>query len=488
MRTTRLLRRAIPAAVFVASVFPRLLAQDDSFWSFLERGQVITPCRPSSSAHARAKERLERLSERITQLRDDEPVKSVLDELHALLRSECLLLASETDRVPAPDSSMSLREWWQIGGSHWVDSLLELPRLGSTTEVWTSSSRRSSRVSVTTTYVVVPPDPRRTLTAERGATHPLRALLCPANDTGCGAATRGWKARADAAFEAHFAMQRDAGLSHVDERPATGPPATARECTNKSGTGAQRYRRWRTCLENRRPQRAVLPLGDFKAPTAGWLIVSGRRGHYEFCDTTSAYDLATGAMFTHDSCSALALKRGGDVDRDATNRARVERVRAGTVPVENLREAVWMLLLRGEAEHIQMRAEYYPLPVGMRRSLTVSDGGDEYFGRSVSVNTGQTSLTWRWVVPGSEQFAGELTWPGSDDAAENHAAALLDVAERGLVERCAPARPPEASALASPAAVRLNDVEADDIDEMDASYRDAVEKWRPRPGCSAGER
>jgi hypothetical protein len=76
----------------------------------------------------------------------------------------------------------------------------------------------------------------------------------------------------------------------------------------------------------------------------------GAAAHYDFCDTTTAYNLAIGAAFISESCSALALRRNGDVDFDATNRARVERLKTGTVPVQNLREAVWMMLFRGEAE------------------------------------------------------------------------------------------------------------------------------------------
>jgi hypothetical protein len=52
------------------------------------------------------------------------------------------------------------------------------------------------------------------------------------------------------------------------------------------------------------------------------------------------------------------------VDIDATNGKRVVRIAAGRVPVENLREAVWMMLFRGEAERVQLNAEYVALPAG----------------------------------------------------------------------------------------------------------------------------
>ena len=44
---------------------------------------------------------------------------------------------------------------------------------------------------------------------------------------------------------------------------------------------------------------------------------------------------------------------------------------AGVVPAQNLREAVWMLLLRGEVEEVQLNAEFYPLPDGVTPQATV---------------------------------------------------------------------------------------------------------------------
>ena len=109
-----------------------------------------------------------------------------------------------------------------------------------------------------------------------------------------------------------------------------------------------------------------------KAPTTGWVVITGRRGHYDFCDTTRAYSLTTGAAFTFDSCSALALKSGGNVDFGATNKARVESVKVGSIPADNLREAAWMMLFRGEAEELQLKAADYPLPAGLIPQVTVA--------------------------------------------------------------------------------------------------------------------
>jgi hypothetical protein len=92
------------------------LKLDSGFWSFLERGQTIRRCASTSPAHVDANASLARLTDRILRLRDTDPHGLVLDELHALLKSECFWMASETGRMPAPDSTRSLKEWWSAGG------------------------------------------------------------------------------------------------------------------------------------------------------------------------------------------------------------------------------------------------------------------------------------------------------------------------------------------------------------------------------------
>jgi len=248
----------------------------------------------------------------------------------------------------------------------------------------------------------------------------------------------------------------------------------------------QRYQGWRDCIEIARSKRVALPLGEFKAPTTGWVVITGRRVHYDFCDTTRPYNLTTGAAFIDDSCSALALKPGGDVDFGATNKARVESVKVGSIQADNLREAVWMMLFRGEAEELQLKAEYYPLPAGLSPQVTVRTRRDDLSAASMWANTAQTSLTWRWLPTTGTGFVGEATWPSSYDAAESHAASLLAVAEEGFVEkRCAELRFPAASTFTSSKDRNLNEVAADAIREHDRDFKKAADKWRALPLCSA---
>jgi hypothetical protein len=124
-----------------------------------------------------AKARLERLDKRIQELKSADPPARVAGELRDLLGTECFLPAVETDRIPKSDTALSLKEWWTTGGGgDWLESFLELPRLGP--------------VDSLKPHVVVQADARKTLDLDAHRQHPLSTLLCPLVDSR-GAETRG---------------------------------------------------------------------------------------------------------------------------------------------------------------------------------------------------------------------------------------------------------------------------------------------------------
>jgi len=71
------------------------------------------------------------------------------------------------------------------------------------------------------------------------------------------------------------------------------------------------YTEWMKCLEEHRPVAWALPLGRLQSPRVGWLIIRGRRGHYQFCDEVRAHDLETAQPNVAQSCSRLHRQRGG---------------------------------------------------------------------------------------------------------------------------------------------------------------------------------
>jgi hypothetical protein len=475
---------------------PALGAQDASFWAFLPEGRVVTRCADGSAPQKEASDKLQQLDERIQELADSAPVANAVGELHELLKTECFLAAAETNRIPNPDTTRSLKEWWLDGyGRDWLESLLVVSKQGS--------------IDHLAPYIGVPPDARKTLNLEAHRTHPLSTLLCATSDATCGRETRGWRVRAEESFEAHRATGQHDG-SHIRggwrapsfdevsercaENPLSGEEGFDEEESDKKASGvkasdadmSQRYQPWRACVERARPKQVALPLGDFKAPQTGWLVIAGRRGHYQFCDTVRAYHLGTGAAFIDDSCSALELLSDGQVDGAATNKGRTRRVTAGVVPAQNLREALWMLLLRGETEEVQLHTAFYPLPDGITPQVTVRRDEDGLAGPSMWSNTAQTFLTWRWIPETGPVFAGDMTWPNSYDAADNHAAALLHVAEEGFVERCPPRHVSSMAMLASRPVQKLNDVDAEAISELDQDLRDATGRWKSLRPCRSG--
>lgn len=229
----------------------------------------------------------------------------------------------------------------------------------------------------------------------------------------------------------------------------------------------ERYQAWHACIEDDGETHTALPLGNYRAPREGWLVVRGRRGHYAFCDEVRAYDLATGAAYIARSCSGLALVEGGGVDGDVTDAAREDGTLVGRVPVDALREAAWMMLLADEVEHDVRAGGFAPyIPEGIDIVLPETKPFTGH-SRGHSHSTDQTRLYWSWSLKGATVDAGELTWPSDyNDAARDHAVRLLDIAEAGFVAGCAPARlPAPRTLLGKPPPESLDDEEDEDANE-----------------------
>jgi hypothetical protein len=451
----RVLRIAVVGVLATADVAS---AQEHfEFWSFLDHGRPIMRCAENSAAHKSAIERLNRLQTLFEQLKPNDS-NAAREALHALLKTECFLFSSEMQDVPSPDSAASAKDWADRGGFEWLWSYLEYPKLGTLPDLQP--------------HVVLAPDVRPTLTLETGRDHVLSPFLCSSADVKCGIETRGWRARAEFAFggplDPDWSDDRNARLSS--------------DCMAKAASEKpeRKYMTWHSCLQGNRIKTAAFPIGDFKSPVAGWFVVSGRRGHYEFCDSTSAYDLETGTALVFESCSNLALKPGGTVDRDATNKARVNKVLAGKVSIENLREAVWMLLLSSEIKPIELRPRAFPLPAAFEPRLFAGEA--THFFSGVGMNTSMTTLEWRLINTSGRSYSGQQTWPRSYEQAEDHAANLLKVFEASLVEGCVSRYPPAPLVLKTTNFSVL--AEGRYSSELSADYSEAHTRWRTLKTCA----
>jgi hypothetical protein len=337
----------------------------------------------------------------------------------------CFRLASaESPRPPRFEEGEPQRSlwWWSHGGKTWLESYV------------TVGSR-----------VVLPPDWPPVL-------RPPRRLICATSEAGCGAVTAQWVSRANDAFAVlqrnreREEAERDAGgVSASTDAGDVIPRSPCDEEVTAEGDAAFKYRAWRKCLENRRPRAALLPLAQYRVPLDGWFVFRGRRGHYDFCDEIRAYDLATGAAYVGQSCSALALREGGSVDHDQTDAARRLKVVVGHLSVDKLREAAWMTIFANEVvDGVQASAWTVALPPSLDAVWRASrDDEETEVGSHTWGSSAQTQLAWSWHGPDGLRASGSLTWPDSSSAGEEHALELLRAAEASLVEGCPPAPFPD---------------------------------------------
>lgn len=396
------------------------------------------PCGRGSREQSAAEAAIASLDARIKALPADGDPSPIAHDVTALFATPCFTLAAGELDTLAFDSALSLETWWKAGGEAWASHYLRLADAPGTPNapVWSW----------------VPPTPRRSLTSENAKRSPLAPLLCPSRDDACGRETLGWLARARLALESH-------AKGRAQEAPAN-PRAF---CTQQALAAAEpdRYGAWRGCLLGVAPHVDALPLGRFRAPTDGWLVLRGRRGHYSFCDEVRAYDLATGAAFVAGTCSGLALRNDGSVDAAATDRKRKPREEIGSVPLDNLREAALVTLLSPLAQNGIVVEGY-----GLALPPEVKPQGDTGFGGlslSASGSSAQTTLAWTWVRSGRAVASGTLTWPDDmNDGARDHAVKLIQVAEAAFTPlangACARVVPP------SPLPVGREDVEVSRLD------------------------
>jgi hypothetical protein len=331
-------------------------------------------------------------------------------ELEAILGEPCLAPLRWGGRLPSFDGAPALRAWWQDGGEDWMMSPL--------------GPERDS--------LALPPDPRRMLTKEQHLAHPLASLFCAIADSGCGRETAGWAMRAEQVFS----------------RAAADPPKAEAAAAACAGHTERRFAEWLGCIEAARPVRPALPIGRFRAPKTGWLVLRGRRGHYQFCDEVSAYDLATGSAYIARSCAALFADSPvedrqraalGPPPRDLSRTAqRKIDAQTGQLPIENLREAAWMVLLAPELSSVR-RGAAFPIPAGITpRPL---EGDPKVLRREVHTDA-ETRVAWDWEQAGKAFASGHLLWDGSRQP-DRHAQHLVEVALAALEPGCPPTPLPQ---------------------------------------------
>jgi hypothetical protein len=368
------------------------------------------PCRQDTSVRARAEERLRGLGRRIEALGDAAPIGELVRELETLLGEPCFGASrAGRARLPPLDSALALRDWWQRGGADWLSTGLE----------------RSEDDPDAAQRLMIPPDARPTLTLDTAPNSPIAPLLCPLAESGCGIETSGFLVRA----ERHL-HDPTAEPPHRDRAVAACAAAARKQPADRRSAA------FRGCVEPLRGSYSALPLVRLRLPKSGWLVLRGRRGHYQYCDELRAYELATGSAWIVKSCDRLfhfetPPQPGGGIV-----------VETGRLTTEHLREAAWFLMIAPFiTPAFHPFSDRYTLPADLPlRPLDPRAPAPEA-PRVIVTSSGQTEIAWTWAQAGAALASGHFTWDGMA-APSRYAMQLVEVVEAGLRPGCAPTAPP----------------------------------------------
>lgn len=399
-----------------------------------EEVEYVVPCNEGTPELQAAELAYRALDKKVNALAWNGDAKPIAEELETLLEHPCLEIANaDPKELLTFPNAVSLRTWWSEGGADWLWSYLRV------------SESRFLRAS---------PTPRIALTLETAPKdHPLAPLLCPADESKpCATESRGWMRRANEKLELMASGHRR-GNDVVD---------CSAEAMKKPKN--ERYASFRDCLETGFVKRRALPIGRFKAPSDGWLVIDDVSGS---CRTLRAFDLATGSRYASEDCS------------------RVPTTSVGRVPIGALREAAWMLLLARETQANVRVAEGFHVPekIPVRRARGESIGLG-----SISCMCGSSQRrSWSWMRDKNGTLRGQVSGVivgRADDEALEHALDLLDIADAAFEKGCAPSAAPARIAWSSPGPASDGTAAIMDDPASDA-VRAALAKARPTRTCTA---
>lgn len=179
-----------------------------------------------------------------------------------------------------------------------------------------------------------------------------------------------------------------------------------------------------------------MPIGKFKAPTDGWLVMGEDSGRAHGCERLRAYDLATGAAYVADAC------RGN---------GRLA-VQTGRVPLGALREAAFFLFFAGVIDtDTRTESRSYVLDADVAIGRPRDESRRYHLHGFSGGSSSRRSFSWMRSESGvlKGKLSGTIVLHTHFADAEVHAAELLAIAEDGFDAGCTPAPPPQPIAWAS---------------------------------------
>jgi hypothetical protein len=377
--------------------------------------------------------------------------KAGLDALRAMLSRPCLAHLKPTIRLPPRTSIEKLRDAWSS-----LDTTL-------------AEATRGLHVKYGKRLLVIPREILPDLSAD--VQRRLAPMLCPPNDATCDR-TASYILRAHEAFDTDLRIREqnlhpkiDYGTLHVEI------PVQSCDGSQRPEDAPTTFESWASCVTSRAPRNWRYAETRFRAPERGWLVLRGRRGHYEFADELRAYDLATGAAYVVRDTGAFIV----------TDRARqfVNEAYTGRIAPDQLRELAFLLLTRPAIVELRTGDAYAVIPDKLPLVLATNPDQIVGWGRSSWASSNQTTLSFTFV-DGAQREAGTFIWPDADDWVNNHIVQLLRVAEAGLVRGCAPAKlPPLADLRGDLGKVSPIDASADALRARHAELERRLDGLRP---------
>lgn len=374
-----------------------------------EPQSLIELCPADSDALADARAQFDALDTLVETLDAAASPGRFVEMAQALYAHECLKMGRRD--VPWLELEVSTgieaRVHWALGLDMWFRTYLDSAD-GSDETVWLMPTRRD-----VVTPLTRPEDP-------------LAPWLCSDDvEDACNRAVAPWRGRAERYFElwSHTAHPEQPDCRELAE----------------SASAHEAYGVWRTCEQASLPRQAAMPVGGVGPIEDGWILIWGRRGHYNYCDEVAALDLASGSHYRFADCAHRP--EIAEFAKAAGARPKGLIVETSTLPPELLREFAWaaMSVPYVQRDVILETALGRERPDGVAMLRTEAPMSLSGTGLAGWGSSGHTTLAWQWSRGSRNSPAhGELSWPdGLSNPADDHAVRLLALAEQRGVSGCA---------------------------------------------------
>lgn len=391
--------------------------------------------RPPGCSGEQTAERLRDIAQLDDELREVHGDRHrVLAKLRSLAERPCLAYLAPILAIPADATLDQLRDAWSSGLEDWLEHAAR------------GFERDGDRL-----LMAVPRDIVPALTAAQQTT--LAEWSCPTDAAHCARAAA-YQLRAEAAFDREY----ERSLARFPSAPAGSAiitPLLTNKCDGTFRAAPPTFESWTSCIAAYAPRNRRYASGALRTFDRGWLVLRGKRGHYELDDELRAYDLATGAAYV----VSVQYRMSSSGPRLVTA--------VGSIAPDQLRELAFVLFTRSAIVEVRTSAGYGVVPPTIPRELAGKPVAIDSWPQLIVTGSDQTQIA--VVFTGTTRpTTTQFTWPHADNWINDYIVELVRVAEAGLVVGCAPAKLPSLAELRGPLAPPSSGTPASDLEhELD---------------------